>query len=429
MVNLSLYATLDMNVVEVKSLEGLVGAFQREGLEEDLIRECVEKLQEQLIHELCGGRYHPLKDGFYRAGTRWRTLKTLRGPVRFRLAVVKDEKQSKPVYPLLDYLGVTPYQRMTRDLVKACVGLSLRSTYQDASKDLLDSTGHMFSKSTLHRRVQETAGLLDDYHRDSLKKYSFVLADGTKTHGLDGKNEVNVVLGKNLKTGEKAILGLGVNKGWDQIQEQITPHQTKKCVITADSEPSIRLNLLNQNKRFQSCIRHAINKVNYDLWKMGVPAKERKNIRKELERLLYTLKNSVLKHLADQDMQALEDRIEKTRAGLKELAKHLTKEGYGKISQFIRNSGNHLLTFAYLALKGQHIPWNNNLIERVMGEVAKRCKNKWMHWSTDGLQNLLTFLLIEFTQPKTYQQFCQDYIGPPATLKFTLTINKEVTQF
>jgi hypothetical protein len=48
-----------------------------------------------------------------------------------------------------------------------------------------------------------------------------------------------------------------------------------------------------------------------------------------------------------------------------------------------------------LAVKEICIPYTNNLVERLMGEVAKRVKNKWMHWSTKGLENLLTTTISE----------------------------------
>jgi len=52
-----------------------------------------------------------------------------------------------------------------------------------------------------------------------------------------------------------------------------------------------------------------------------------------------------------------------------------------------------MVTFARLAMKEISMPITNNLIERLMGEIAKRVKHKWMHWSTKGLENLLNSLL------------------------------------
>ncbi len=45
-------------------------------------------------------------------------------------------------------------------------------------------------------------------------------------------------------------------------------------------------------------------------------------------------------------------------------------------AKFIRNSANILVTYARLAMKGVRVPYTNNRVERLMGEVAKRVKNK-----------------------------------------------------
>jgi len=47
-----------------------------------------------------------------------------------------------------------------------------------------------------------------------------------------------------------------------------------------------------------------------------------------------------------------------------------------------------MVTFAELALEDVEIPYTASKIERLMGEISKRCKNKWMHWSTNGLSLL-----------------------------------------
>jgi len=49
-------------------------------------------------------------------------------------------------------------------------------------------------------------------------------------------------------------------------------------------------------------------------------------------------------------------------------------------------------------------------VERLMGEVSKRCKHKWMHWSTEGLRNILTIVLARYTNEQLYNQFKKAYI-------------------
>jgi hypothetical protein len=47
-----------------------------------------------------------------------------------------------------------------------------------------------------------------------------------------------------------------------------------------------------------------------------------------------------------------------------------------------------------------------------MGEVAKRCKDRWMHWSTEGLENMIHVILARYTNPKLYREFWKAYIHP-----------------
>ena len=68
-----------------------------------------------------------------------------------------------------------------------------------------------------------------------------------------------------------------------------------------------------------------------------------------------------------------------------------------------------MVTFAQLTLEDVEIPYTTNKIERLMGETSKRCKHKWMHWSTEVLRNILTIILIRYTNQQLYNQFKKVY--------------------
>ena len=42
------------------------------------------------------------------------------------------------------------------------------------------------------------------------------------------------------------------------------------------------------------------------------------------------------------------------------------------VSRFFRKHMKNILLFAYKRLEGISIPWHNNRMERLMGEIAKR---------------------------------------------------------
>ncbi|HWQ95745.1 MAG TPA: hypothetical protein VN368_00080 [Candidatus Methylomirabilis sp.] len=132
---------------------------------------------------------------------------------------------------------------------------------------------------------------------------------------------------------------------------------------------------------------------------------ERNSIVSKLEGALYTLKNSVEKHLIDENTDDLKKRINTTVNELKKMSKELWKLGCRKTATFIKEYSNSMVVFAKLALKGIRVPWNSNIIERLMGEIAKRTKHKWMRWTTMGLETILNIILVRYCSEENYEEF------------------------
>ncbi len=59
-------------------------------------------------------------------------------------------------------------------------------------------------------------------------------------------------------------------------------------------------------------------------------------------------------------------------ADLRELAKGLAEDDLTSAAKFLRNSASYMVILAKLAVKGIEVPYTNNFIERLMGEIAKR---------------------------------------------------------
>jgi hypothetical protein len=76
-----------------------------------------------------------------------------------------------------------------------------------------------------------------------------------------------------------------------------------------------------------------------------------------------------------------------------------------------RNSANHMITFVRLAIKQVLIPYTNNLMECLMGEIAKRVKNKWMHWRIQGLENPLNIFLTRYCNKERFSRPKQKYLS------------------
>jgi hypothetical protein len=100
--------------------------------------------------------------------------------------------------------------------------------------------------------------------------------------------------------------------------------------------------------------------------------------------ILSKLVNST-KHLKDQNKKRLSKRIRRSS----EISSRLERKSYQKTSQFIRTHALQMVTFAKVTLTmNVRIPYMSNPIEKLMGEISKRCKHKWAHWSTTGLTDI-----------------------------------------
>jgi hypothetical protein len=158
-------------------------------------------------------------------------------------------------------------------------------------------------------------------------------------------------------------------------------------------------------RSFQLDFVHAFRDTSYKLWQDGELAlDDRKGIINRLKAILFSLSNAVVAQSVSTG-EPLKQNIDETVDALKNLAGELWALGCQKAASFIREYSNTLVTFAILAITGRKVPWNSNIIERLMGEIAKRTKHRWMRWTSRGLETLLNLFLIRYTSEKSYERF------------------------
>ena len=176
-----------------------------------VLKTVIEKVQDQLITELCGRKYGRNRDArFKRAGTIDRTLVTRHGTIEFKLAKVRSLENESILRPLLLDIGLEPWKRIVEDLVFECAETASILTYRDSKTVIENLTKANVSKHRIHAYVQKVGAFIDKERRETATgKVDLLYADGTKAHGIDGKkNEINVIVGKDAETGEKHLLGL-----------------------------------------------------------------------------------------------------------------------------------------------------------------------------------------------------------------------------
>jgi len=409
LVEINLCLRIKVSIPEDKkiSISSITNAIEAQGLEKQAVKHLLEGLQEQEVRRLCGkkngGNQHkPCR----RKGYSPRTIGTKLGKVKLRLARVMDRDTGKTFKPLKDRIDLKGKKIYQDDISILCVEFSTKMTYRDASKEVTRMVEESPSAVTINRRAREYGSAIIEFNHEAVEEgFDTVMADGTKVHGVKGgKNEVNVILGLDEK-GDKRLLRATVNRSWYSSARKVKDKINDDAVLISDAEKEIRYAILKKDMKFQLDVVHVPRQVGYKLWQDKLPKDERDVIIKELKALLYALKNSVEKHAIDGDMDRLKNRVDSTLKGLKELADRVAWMGCLRAAKFIRNSANYMVTYALLLMKGVKVPWNSNMIERLMGEISKRVKNKWMHWSTRGLEAVINLILVRYTCEETYEEF------------------------
>lgn len=371
----------------------------------------IEALQEKVIDDL-------VEKGWRRAATYTRTLVTMLGVLDLRIVKVRNMVTGRVSSPILDMLEVRR-RKYSREVRIVCADMAARLSYNDSRIEFERTTGITIPKRTIHSFVQEIGGLIasSQLMKKTISKDIVVMGDGTKTHSIySTDNEVHVALSCSTAEG-KRLLGLTVNKDWEQIPRPAGPY-----VLVSDAERSLRNSLAENPDDIQLDLVHAVKEALFKLWGEGMSKQEREEVSREMKRILFTLVSSVKKHREDRDFKAIETRVESTLTELRKLSRSLWRRGYRKASLFISRNAKLMVTFAKLSAIGlDNIPYTSNIIERMMGEIAKRCKHKWAHWSTKGLENMLWILLARYTDTQSYDQFWKQYIHPPNIITLTPT--------
>lgn len=417
MAEINLCLRIKISIPEDKkiSIGSITEAIESQELEKNATKLLLEEIDRHEVNRLCGeknGRENgdkPCK----RRGSSSRRIGTRFGKIKLKLARVKDKAKGATFKPLKDRVDLKGKKIYQDDISILCVEYSTKMTYRDASTEVKRTVEESPSASTINRRAMEYGPAIIEFNREEMEaeSYGIVMADGTKVHGIRGrKNRVNVVLALD-RDGGKRLLGATVNRSWYSGARDVKDRINDDATLISDAERGIRYALLKKDMKFQLDGVHTPREVGYKLWQEKLPKEERDWIIKDLKAILYTLKNSVEKHARDGDMDRLKWRVDMTLKRLKELADKVKNLGCYSTAKFIRNSANYMVTYALLLMKGVKVPWNSNMIERLMGEISKRVKNKWMHWSTQGLESLINLILVRYTRQDIYERFYREIQG------------------
>jgi len=189
-------------------------------------------------------------------------------------------------------------------------------------------------------------------------------------------------------------------------QQSLTTRRSSVTLIAASSQP-----LPTKTVTTSSIRPRRPNAGLHPLWDDGVFSLDRrKEIVSEVIDEVFHLKNSVAKHRPAEEFAAIRSRIARTRERLEKTAWQLEQFGSAKAAGYLRRWLPSIVTFAEHAVEGFEVPWTSNPVERLMGEVSKRCKNQWMRWTAEGLEAILQLRLVKYADPEYYQAFLDELL-------------------
>jgi transposase-like protein len=413
---------------EVVPIEYLVYEIRNLKIEAKLLEQLINTADTKIVTKLCGEKYSKKtgNERYARAGTSVRKLITSIGQLNLKLNRVKDFEQNRIIKPVFETIQFAGKQKYQPDIVMMCVDFAQKLSYRDTVEELSIVIPVVPSRTTINKQVMESGESIDINPGNASMQVA--MADGTKSHSQEPgikQNDINVMLG--VSDDGNVLLDMTVNKSWKEMADHLKNNGTLSeiAVIVSDGELELRAAFANEDIQFQTDLIHGFRILGYKLWEDNtLDLKQRKENVNELKALLLSLKNVVVFHKSEPER--IGEKINQVVDGLKSLANRLKDMGCSQSAKFLNTFSNTLITFARLSINGIDIPWNSNLIERLMGEISKRVKHKWMRWTTRGLEAILRLILIRYTSPWQYRAFRNEKMGHHYVSKMTVLLSMNI---
>lgn len=207
-----------------------------------------------------------------------------------------------------------------------------------------------------------------------------IIIDDTKSKRRSGgRPSIKGALGIDLESGEEFLLYLGAVKSWSEVLSHIRDNYkiSDEVYAICDGDENLQRHLEGYGYKVQQCTNHFVKTSMYYLWKEQYPKDERMRLKKEISRIISTLKNSVEKHRIDHDFARLEWRIDKTQKELLLIANELlSRNKDSNTAKFILRTAGKVTLFAELTTRGIQIPDNNNHALKPHGDRWTENKEK-----------------------------------------------------
>jgi hypothetical protein len=114
----------------------------------------MKALEERLINKMIENDPERYRAKWSQSKPRY--LKSSLGGIAYRFAQLKDQQNGRTLMPLVQALGIPPYDHYLEDALEPGIGLSVHVSYRRASSEVERLGGQSMSHTTVHSRLRSS---------------------------------------------------------------------------------------------------------------------------------------------------------------------------------------------------------------------------------------------------------------------------------
>lgn len=431
-VRLDAVISLQDGSVNINEILYAVGRWCRE-MTSKLAEGVIDAYQNRIVEMLCAGRGeagwlpHDVKGsrgqtcagGSYRSGGKRerRGLRTELGKLSIETPQIICDVCRKRFRVLGPLLKIAARARPTIGLTQMMAETMTDLSYRKGGSRMAALAQIEIPHSTAHRWMG--AGNWDDlqdsaFNASTWKSFQGLIADGTaykrqKAEKLRG--ELRLMMGVSGSPRKLVPLGVWVDKGWDEIDQEILaqkPEQVTPPVIVVDGDRGQDV-LSNLAQDFQRCQWHIPHQLAFALWKDGLKKPKWDPLINELSGIIkIELPNGDYRTIPKEMRDQIRGQLIEGKEAMGNLMHSFYQRGFTSAAEYLRKANDHTFTVVEKWLElGYMPPKAISLLERVMREMGRRIKKIGASWKGKGLQAVARVLMTRIYDQKRWLKYWQ----------------------
>ena len=358
---------------------------------------------------LCNGR-RVVRQGYRRSP---RCINSKYGTLRVRLQEVECVLCGARFCPLLDALGLEPYERsdevLEKEVISAVIDTNYRRLIEGHSLDVSLGGVHNFvAGSDIDELLSEEL---------QLDRYRAVLADGSGLKKMGGqKGEMRVLVGITA-SGYLDPIGSWVDTSWEEIEKQtrsrIKTDPQQPPLLLYDGEPGLEHFLAGAVRAPQRCTWHAPRGLYHAMWEDGHGKKVSRPHQEELAKIVAVeIPEGDYDQLSPEAIEAVREKYRDAKKDMNDLIEVLHQKNCPHAVEYLKNllKGLYHQVDMWLAT-GIIAPKTTSRLERLFRELARRLKRIAWGWSDRIATKLSKMIMIKQYRPDLWKKYWLRKLG------------------